>query len=58
MGVAPLKPENLRRAYVELNRIKQAVTNSRGRPLTHKQAERILELWRAQRRVLKDAGKG
>ncbi len=49
--------DDLSRAYVELNRIKQAVTNCRGRPLTHKQAERILEPWRALRRVLKEQGR-
>jgi hypothetical protein len=32
------------------NRIKQAVNNCRGRPLTHWQAERLLEPWRALRR--------
>ena len=37
-----MNADDLRRAYVELNRIKQAVNNSRGQPLTHKQAERIL----------------
>jgi hypothetical protein len=47
--------ERVRLAFVELNRIKQAVNTQRGKVLTPKRAEKILAPVRELRRMLKEA---